>query len=111
MTATRPPPTPRPRDPGLQAERTALAWNRTGLAVIVNALLSLRAGWVSDGVAVTALALLLLLAAGAIFLYGGWRRRHLFDAAGRLTVPTLAVGMVALVTLLACGTGLASLLP
>jgi uncharacterized membrane protein YidH (DUF202 family) len=95
----------------LQAERTALAWNRTGLAVLVNALLSLRAGWANQGVGVTTLALLLLIAAGAIFFYGTWRRRHLFDAAGHLTVPTVAVAMAAVVTLAACATGLASLLP
>ncbi len=98
-----------PRDAGLQAERTALAWNRTGLAVLVNALLALRAGWSSKEVPITALALVLLLAAGAAVFYGGWRRRHLVSGGTPVAPSALVIAATALVVLLACVTGLASL--
>ncbi|HEU0199380.1 MAG TPA: DUF202 domain-containing protein [Burkholderiaceae bacterium] len=62
-----------PRDPGLQSERTALAWNRTSLAIVANGLLALRAGWISGQAAIVVLALALLIAAGAAFVYGLWR--------------------------------------
>ena len=35
-------------DPGLQSERTVLAWTRSALAIAVNALLSIRAGFVAS---------------------------------------------------------------
>ena len=46
----------RPRDPGLQGERTALAWQRTSLAVFANGLLALRSASVARTGPLTAFA-------------------------------------------------------
>ncbi|WP_159910954.1 DUF202 domain-containing protein [Pantoea sp. 18069] len=99
---------PWPRDPGLQAERTALAWSRTGLAMLVNALLALRAGWTGREAPITALGLVLLLASGAIIFYGAWRRRQLLSGQAALAPSAHAVMAVAVVTLLACAVAIAS---
>lgn len=101
--------TSRMRNSGLQAERAVLAWNRTSHAVFVNALLSLRSGWANKGAALTTLALLLLIAAGAITCYGLYRRQHLYSASGTSAPPAIAIAMTALVTLLACAAGLKSI--
>lgn len=55
-------------DRGLQAERTALAWQRTGLAASVASLVALRDGIVTGSVAVIGLAVVALVA--ALFLLG-----------------------------------------
>lgn len=93
------------RDPDLQAERTALAWSRTALAVRANALLVLRSGWVSERTTITALGFVPLLAAAAIYLHGAWRRRELV-AAHRPVAPR--AGTTAIIVLAACAIGLAS---
>lgn len=101
---------PRPRDAGLQVERTALSWNRTGLTVLANALLVLRTGWTSGEVSLTVVAFALLVAAGAAIFYGGWRRRHLLKGHGMTAPPALVIAVAAVVTLVACATGIASIL-
>lgn len=101
---------PPPRDPGLQAERTALAWNRTALAILANSLLVLRSGLANGRSAITVLALVLFLASGALYLFGVWRRRQLLDGCGDMAPPALAPALTALVTLGACAAGMASIL-
>ncbi|MGH6628257.1 MAG: DUF202 domain-containing protein, partial [Burkholderiales bacterium] len=88
----------------------ALAWNRTGLAVLANALLALRSGWVSRETPITILAIALLVASGAAVLYGAWRRRHLLSGQGTTAPPAIAIAAAAVVTLVACATGITSIL-
>ena len=97
------------RDPGLQAERTALAWSRTALAILGNGLLALRYGWMSGRVPIMVLALALLLGAAIVHVEGLRRRHELLDAP-QLTAPAGSINMVAAIALAACATGLASML-
>lgn len=64
-------------DPGLQAERTFLAWRRTALSVTVGSLIALRLGLESDEQPVGALAVaggLLGLLWAALLWWSGRRR-------------------------------------
>lgn len=101
---------PPPRDHGLQGERTALAWRRTAAAVVVNALLILRSGLSSERHSIAALAVVLLIAAGAMFAFGAWRGKHLLKAHGDVTPPALAPMLTSLLVLTACAAGIASVL-
>ena len=98
------------RDPGLQGERTALAWNRTGLAMLANALLSLRAGWSSGQTTLSGLSIALLAASAATIAYGAWRRRELLGGAASIAPPAVAIGCAAVMALGACATGLFAIL-
>lgn len=70
------------REPGLQSERTALAWRRTALGVLANALRLIRAGLLGDHTLPLASGPLLLGAAGATQCLSAWRRRELSLAEG-----------------------------
>jgi len=94
----------------LQAERTALAWRRTSAAVVANGLLILRSGLSAERYAITGLAIIVLVAAGALFAFGAWRGKHLLKAHGDVAAPTLAPLATAIVALFACATGIASVL-
>lgn len=90
-----------PRDPGLQPERTALAWARTGLALLVHALLSLRGGMEFGHRGLTLLGVLLMLAAAGVTAYGGWRRHELLRFDPVRAPPAAAMAGVSALTLLA----------
>ena len=98
------------RDPGLQGERTALAWNRTALALFVNASLALRAGLSNGRTAIAGVGIALLLASAACAACGTWRRRALLRDPRASGPPAAVMLGVAAATLLACMAGLASVL-
>jgi len=81
-------------DPGLQRERTSLSWNRTGLAVLVNALVVLRTGAQADQPAVIVLGLLLLLASAGAVVCAVWRATALTHDANAAPPLPLIVATV-----------------
>ena len=78
------------------------------MAVLANALLVLRSGLSSERAGITALAVVLLVAAGALFVFSAWRRRNLLHGPGSVASPALAPALTAIVALAACATGIAS---
>lgn len=65
------------RDPGLQPERTALAWGRTALAMFVNGALLARAAAQADSPGLWTVAGLVVLASAILFAAGAHRQRTL----------------------------------
>ena len=100
--------TPRRSDPGLQAERTALAWGRTAMTVFANALLALRAGFVGQRWPVTALGIALLVSAAAVMTFGAVRRRQLLSDRGPSAPSPVMTRGTAVFAFIACVTGIAS---
>jgi uncharacterized membrane protein YidH (DUF202 family) len=82
------------RDAGLAAERTALAWQRTSLALAVNGgLLLVRSPLGGATGAVVAGAAFVL--AGCVAVFASRRRRSLERDAGRAAVPGAVVTALA----------------
>lgn len=88
------------RDPGLQPERTVLAWRRTALGLIANAVLLLASGVQGSdvrlglGIVVAVIALGCWAAAGAAYRSLWARRKPDPDAIGSIPMIRLATGIV-----------------
>ena len=99
------------RDPGLQNERTALAWQRTALSMLAGSAILARLTWSSAGV--SALALLTIAAALSLWVFVESRLRYAQSAGVRLrSRPRGGRGplTVALATALIAGAELIALL-
>jgi uncharacterized membrane protein YidH (DUF202 family) len=99
-----------PFDPGLQGERTALAWNRTALAIAVSAVLELRISWSLEQHVVTALAAALLISAAVTFVHGSHRRRQLLRGGTPPRAHSIWIGLTASAALLAAVVACVSLI-
>ncbi|KWW97882.1 hypothetical protein TH66_20985 [Carbonactinospora thermoautotrophica] len=99
--------TPRLWDPGVQNERTALAWARTALGLTVCALLAARLARTHEPRATLAVAFLGTATAGAV-LYAASRRYRARAAdlrAGRpIVAPAAVLGLTATVHALGLAT-------
>ncbi|MBI5716927.1 MAG: DUF202 domain-containing protein [Burkholderiales bacterium] len=96
------------RDAGLQPERTALAWIRTGLALCANALLALRAGVIAQRTDEWVLGVVLLLLGAVVMAFGAARNARLAQGDVLAVPPAAMLGVVG-GALLACLCGLMSL--
>ncbi|ANE75616.1 DUF202 domain-containing protein [Dickeya solani] len=66
-----------PRDPGLQPERTRLAWSRTAFVLLVNSVLLLKAGTMKSQPLMLAAGLFLLLMTLITYIWSRLRLRAL----------------------------------
>jgi uncharacterized membrane protein YidH (DUF202 family) len=93
-------------DPGLQPQRTSLAWSRTGFAVLINAVVVLRTASNSRHGLLLALGLYLLLASGVLTIYGTTRRAALNTGTKPARPTRLLMISVTTTTLIAAISGM-----
>ena len=91
------------RDPGASAERTGLAWRRTGLSATAVGLLAARPAFHPDAGAPAWLLAALAMAVWVAMIALGYRRSRALHTSppqpGRRAIPAYAMLTVALVTL------------
>jgi uncharacterized membrane protein YidH (DUF202 family) len=99
------------RDPGLQGERTALAWSRTALALAANAALTIRSGLTNQAPPVLFLGAVLLVAAAMLVPLSGWRRKQLLKAQKPISAQPRLLLAVCLLAMLASAAAILATLP
>ncbi|QTF07788.1 DUF202 domain-containing protein [Brenneria izadpanahii] len=81
------------RDPGLQPQRTGMAWSRTMFVMLINSLLFFRAGIADDDRVVFACGILLLCVACMMAVFAVMRYR--FNAARHQILSRISRGLIA----------------
>lgn len=84
------------RDPGLQPQRTGMAWSRTLFVVLINSLLCFRLSMVNDSRVVFACAILLLCVSGLMSVLAILRYR--FNARCQPVLSRASHGLIVLTT-------------
>lgn len=85
------------RDPGLQPERTGLAWSRTAFVMLLLSILLLRGGFAHHEYWLTWAGVLLLVTTGATYAWAGVRLRVITISSAPVTVSaTWAMRVTAL---------------
>jgi uncharacterized membrane protein YidH (DUF202 family) len=103
------PPSAHVLDLGLQHERTALAWDRTGLSFLVVGTLTIRHSGMAPET-LPSVAGYLAMAVGALLLWAGTRRYRRREAELRQGASPVRPRLVRLTGVAAIGISLASLL-
>lgn len=94
------------RDPGLQPERTALAWQRTALSMLVNGGLLLRSAMLAQSTWLVVVAVAILAAALSTFGLSTWRHRVLLRAAGPRSPHAALMLLLGATVIVSAGAGL-----
>jgi len=93
-------------DPGLQPQRTSLAWYRTGFAVFINALIVLRIASSSHQKYLYWVGLLLLFASIMVAIWGLDRIATLNNSLVAIRPPRFLMATITITTLIAAVAGL-----
>ena len=98
------------RDPGLQPERTALAWNRTAVMVLANALIIFRGGIIDGSMSLVLLSGVCMFSAVWVWLFGKHRGRQILNMHPDLLSSSNGLWIIAGVSTISCTAGLTAII-
>ncbi|GHC25327.1 hypothetical protein GCM10010082_17740 [Kushneria pakistanensis] len=96
------------RDPGLQPERTGLAWSRTAFVMLLLSALLLRGGFAHHEPMLAWAGVALLVTTGATYAWAGVRLRVITLSSAPVTVSATWAMRVTALTVALVGVGLAA---